>query len=73
MRKSIIANGFLDGRAGTAFHVLQGFWYRYLVDTKLYEVELYMRENAVDAVTAIRDVLNIDLETSGDAVPKAAC
>ncbi|WP_175610404.1 hypothetical protein [Rhodobacter aestuarii] len=53
--------------------MLQGFWYRYLVDTKLYEVELYMRENAVDAVTAIRDVLNIDLETSGDAVPKAAC
>ncbi|SOB99947.1 glycosyltransferase involved in cell wall bisynthesis [Rhodobacter sp. JA431] len=73
LHRYVLRFGFLDGRAGTAFHVLQGFWYRYLVDTKLYEVELYMRENAVDAVTAIRDVLNIDLETSGDAVPKAAC
>ena len=31
--------GFLDGRAGFVFHFLQGFWYRLLVDAKLYEVE----------------------------------
>jgi glycosyltransferase involved in cell wall biosynthesis len=29
--------GFLDGREGLVFHVLQGFWFRFLVDSKLYE------------------------------------
>ncbi len=55
--------GFLDGKEGTAFHVLQGFWYRYLVDMKLHEVKTYMRTKNVDVVIAIRDVLNISVET----------
>jgi hypothetical protein len=29
--------GFLDGRAGFVFHFLQGFWYRLIVDAKIYE------------------------------------
>ena len=29
--------GFLDGRPGLIYHFLQGFWYRFLVDAKLYE------------------------------------
>ncbi len=29
--------GFLDGRRGFIFHFLQGLWYRFLVDAKLYE------------------------------------
>ncbi len=32
--------GFLDGVQGLMFHVLQGFWYRFLVDAKLYELRL---------------------------------
>lgn len=58
----VLRLGFLDGREGAAFHVLQGLWYRYLVDAKLHEVRLYMRSNSVDVVTAIRDVLGIDLK-----------
>ncbi len=54
--------GFLDGRAGMAFHFLQGFWYRFLVDVKVWEVERYMRERGVDCVQAIGDVLGIQLE-----------
>lgn len=57
----VLRLGFMDGREGAAFHVLQGFWYRYLVDAKLHEVQLYMHRNGVDAVTAIRDVLEIDI------------
>ncbi|HPT50712.1 MAG TPA: glycosyltransferase family 2 protein [Accumulibacter sp.] len=57
----VIRLGFLDGQAGTAFHFLQGFWYRYLVDAKLAEVKRYMREHKVDVVTAIDRVLNINL------------
>lgn len=29
--------GFLDGREGLIFHFLQGCWYRFLVDAKIYE------------------------------------
>ncbi len=30
--------GFLDGKKGLIWHFLQGFWYRFLVDAKLFEV-----------------------------------
>ena len=32
--------GFLDGKQGLVWHVLQGFWYRFLVDAKINEVYL---------------------------------
>ena len=63
----VVRLGFLDGKEGTAFHVLQGFWYRYLVDTKLHEVRMYMKRHDADAVTAIREVLGIDV---GAAMPR---
>lgn len=31
--------GFLDGKQGLIWHFLQGFWYRFLVDSKIYEIE----------------------------------
>ena len=30
--------GFLDGKEGLIFHFLQGFWYHFLVDAKVYEL-----------------------------------
>jgi hypothetical protein len=30
--------GFLDGKEGLIYHFLQAFWYRFLVDAKLYEL-----------------------------------
>ena len=51
--------GFLDGREGAAFHILQGFWYRYLVDAKVAEVRRYMRKNDADVIKAIEAVLDI--------------
>lgn len=32
--------GFLDGRKGFIFHVLHSFWYRFLVDVKIFEQQL---------------------------------
>lgn len=55
----VIRLGFLDGQAGTAFHVLQGFWYRYLVDAKVAEVRRYMARLGCDVVEAIERVLDI--------------
>lgn len=54
--------GFLDGREGRAFHILQGFWYRYVVDVKLKEVKSYMRKYNKDPISSIRDVLGIDIQ-----------
>ena len=34
MYRYVIAGGFLDGRAGFLYHVLQGFWLRLVVDWK---------------------------------------
>lgn len=36
----VIRLGFLDGKPGLIFHVLQRFWFRFLVDAKLYELRL---------------------------------
>jgi len=30
--------GFLDGREGLIYHFLQGFWYRFLVEAKIFEL-----------------------------------
>lgn len=35
----ILKLGFLDGKAGFIWHVLQGFWYRFLVDAKIFELK----------------------------------
>jgi len=34
----ILRFGFLDGKQGFVFHVLQGFWYRLLVDINIDEL-----------------------------------
>ncbi len=36
----VVMAGFLDGRPGLVYHVLQGFWFRFLVDSKLYEASI---------------------------------
>ena len=55
----VIRLGFLDGQAGTAFHFLQGFWYRYLVDAKMTEVKRYMQSHNTDIKDAIHKILGI--------------
>ena len=38
INRYIFRGGFLDGKAGFIWHILQGFWYRTLVDAKIYEI-----------------------------------
>lgn len=35
----ILKAGFLDGKEGFIWHILQGFWYRMLVDAKIFELK----------------------------------
>lgn len=52
--------GFLDGKSGLVWHVLQGFWYRFLVDTKIFELQKKFNYNEKDIVSYIRDNYNIE-------------
>lgn len=58
----ILRLGFLDGASGTTFHLLQGFWYRYLVDAKIAEVERYITMHQCDPMEAIGQVLEIKVQ-----------
>lgn len=44
----IVQLGFLDGREGLHYHLLQGFWYRFLVGAKLREVEQRLKTATSD-------------------------
>ena len=37
--------GFLDGKEGYIYYFLECYWYRYLVDAKIYEYEISKRVN----------------------------
>ncbi len=58
----VLRFGFLDGPSGSAFHVLQGFWYRYVVDKKVAEVNRYLKTAGISIEQAINDVLGIKIE-----------
>jgi glycosyltransferase involved in cell wall biosynthesis len=45
--------GFLDGKEGLAYHILQGFWYRFLVDMKCVEIEKLAAEKNISIKEAI--------------------
>ena len=54
--------GFLDGSRGLFFHVLQGFWYRFLVDCKVLEVESLQKREGCALEKAIAICLDIKIE-----------
>ena len=43
--------GFLDGVQGLIFHVLQGFWYRFYVDAKIWEAQYQASQTVRDVST----------------------
>jgi len=53
--------GFLDGKEGLIFHFLQGFWYRFLVDTKIYEIEKKAKEENKPVKQVIEEMYGIKL------------
>ena len=47
--------GFLDGIPGLIWHFLQGFWYRFLVDAKIYQIESLARSRKETISKIIND------------------
>ena len=46
--------GFLDGKQGFIWHVLQGFWYRFLVDAKIFELKRKFKNDPQAIVAYIK-------------------
>ncbi len=49
--------GFLDGQKGLIWHFLQGFWYRFLVDAKIYEVRRRAKLENKDTKVALEEYI----------------
>lgn len=46
--------GFLDGKSGFVWYILQGFWYRFLVDAKIYELRREFKNDEKAIVAHIK-------------------
>ncbi len=55
--------GFLDGVPGLLWHVLQGFWYRFLVDSIIYDIELRARQKRKTPLEVIEQVYGLKITT----------
>ena len=53
--------GFLDGYQGLVWNFLQGFWYRFLVDVKVYEIEKKAKKNNLTIKEVVKNEHGFDL------------
>lgn len=53
--------GFLDGKKGFLWHFLQGWWYRTLVDAKVFEIKKYCGNNPEQIKLHLKSVYHIEL------------
>ncbi|HWP91111.1 MAG TPA: glycosyltransferase family 2 protein [Thermodesulfobacteriota bacterium] len=59
----VIRLGFLDGKEGLIWHFLQGLWYRFLVDAKIYEVQMRARAEDRNVGEIICEMLESGVES----------
>lgn len=50
--------GFLEGKPGLIWHVLQGFWFQFLVDAKIYQIKYLAKKQG----KSVRQVLTENFE-----------
>ena len=66
----IIKLGFLDGKEGLIFHFLQGFWFRFLVDSTIYEIKQEMATRPLEEV--VKDKYDLDVNVFLNREPVVA-
>jgi glycosyltransferase involved in cell wall biosynthesis len=54
--------GFLDGKRGVIWHFLQGFWYRFLVDAKIYQIKYIAKKEKMSIEDVIIKVFEINFK-----------
>lgn len=63
-----IKGGFLDGTKGLIWHFLQGFWYRFLVDAKIYEVYYRAGRDKESIISHFRTEYGKDVKNPNQSV-----
>lgn len=55
--------GFLDGTRGFAFHFMQGYWYRCMIDLRVYEAEIMLKDanDNQERIRKLRELTGLDL------------
>lgn len=53
--------GFMDGKEGLIYHFLQAFWYRFLVDAKLFEIQMKCGNDTTKIVQLLETQYGIDV------------
>jgi glycosyltransferase involved in cell wall biosynthesis len=51
--------GFLDGKQGFLWHILQGFWYRMLVDAKIWELKRRFKNKDQEIIDYLKITFNL--------------
>lgn len=59
--------GFLDGKEGFIFHTLHAFWYRFLVDTKVYQIEQLAKRDNKSIQEVVKDHYGIDIDATNQS------
>ncbi|WP_238751182.1 glycosyltransferase family 2 protein [Neolewinella maritima] len=57
----VVKLGVLDGKEGLIFHFLQGFWFRFLVDSIIFEIRQEIRTRPIEVVVREKYDLDINL------------
>lgn len=63
MYRTVVRLGFLDGRRGIAFHFLQAFWYRALVEIRIGQVVSEVETHGVSIPQAFAKLYGYDLDS----------
>lgn len=61
VHRYILSGGFLDGTEGFIYHFLQAFWYRFLVDAKICQIERLARSENKGVSEIIREHFHIEI------------
>jgi len=59
--------GFLDGKEGFIFHTLHAFWYRFLVDIKVYQIEQLAKKNNQSIQQVVKDHYGMDIDGTNES------
>lgn len=56
----VVRGGFRDGKQGLIWHFLQGFWYRFLVDAKIWELKKHFGGDKEKIIEYLKEKYNIN-------------
>jgi glycosyltransferase involved in cell wall biosynthesis len=60
----VLRGGFLEGRRGLVWHLLQGFWFQFLVDAKIFQIKHLARQKGKSIAAVLTEDFDVKLPPS---------